>query len=141
MKEIVDRILQDEVVDIVGEDKRYHVSVRKKENNFLFAFAREANFDRDYSRQSLYLKEIKELGEKLITLHDELKNRKEFKVGEPCFFVRPDGQIYKTRFNDEDSGHIARVVFGNVFKTSEEAEAHKDEVMAKYQALRDEGVI
>lgn len=141
MKEIVDRILQDEVVDIVGEDKRYHVSVQKKGNNFLFAFSRKANFDRGYSRQSLYLEEIKELGEKLIALYAELENRKKFKDGDCIYYVDDEGDLCHFIFNTGNVYHKTMIVTGNAFKDPEKAGEHKDEIRDMYQRLEDQGII
>lgn len=55
--------------------------------------------------------------------------------------MKPDGTIYETYFDIHDSGFLARVAFGNCFKLRRDAEVHKDEIMAKYQDLRDQGLI
>ena len=135
MKEKVDRILDGEAVDIGGVD--YYLSVQKDDDAYRVGFSQPDLV----CGQRLSLKMIKEAGNRLIELADELEERKKFKHGDDVYVVRADGNVFCLRFDDTDSGHLARVAMGVAFKSREEAFRNRDAVLAKYQALRDEGLI
>ena len=139
MKEIVDRILNGEDVDIAGDRADYFLTVSQFGENYKIGFTYPDNMKSFHS--SISLKSIREAGNKLIALADELKSRKKFKSGDICFFVCPDGSIYDSYISTNDGGHLARIAFGNCFKSREEAEKNKDAVLAKYQDLRDRGLV
>lgn len=57
------------------------------------------------------------------------------------YIVTPSGGIAESYFDSTSAAHLADVAFGNIFRKRKEAEANKDAVLAKYKALRDEGLI
>ena len=143
MKDKVDRILNGEAVDIAGDGADYYLSVSKNSENYKIGFTCPDNIKRFYSPISL--KSIKDAGERLIALADELaeelESRKKFKTNERIYYVRTNGEIHSVTFSESYSLHLSLLAMGNAFKTHEEAEAHKDEVLAKYQELRDKGLV
>mgnify|MGYP005758501719 CR=1 FL=1 len=84
---------------------------------------------------------MRELAGQLTELAEELESRKKFKTNERIYYVRKNGEIYSVIFSASYSLHLSLLAMGNAFKTYEEAEAHKDEVLAKYQELRDKGLV
>ena len=139
MKEKVDRILNGEVVDIAKDDGDYYLNVLKDDNRYKIGFM-SSLYNKEYG-SCLTVEMIKEAGNLLIKLADELESRKKFKSGDICFFVCPDGSIYDSFISTNDGGHLARIAIGNCFKSRVEAEANKNAVLAKYQDLRDRGLI
>lgn len=139
MKEKVDRILDGEAVDIAGDDADYYLSVLKDNDKYKVCFLSQ-DFVQHVS-QLLSLKTLKEAGNYLIELANELEERTKFKAGDKVFIVRVDGGIFSLTFDDTDSGQLARVAMGVAFKSQEEALRNRDAVLAKYQALRDEGLV
>lgn len=137
MKEIADRILNGEAVNLAG--LIYNLSVLRGGKHYYVGFCSPEGIDK--RSQLLSTKDMKKAGNLLITLADELESRKRFKDGDKCFFVRPNGSIYDSHFSSDDCGHIARVAFGNCFKSRAEAIVHKDEILAKYQDLIDRGLV
>ena len=79
--------------------------------------------------------------EELTELAEELESRRKFKAGDSVYYIRQDEEIHHIVFSLNNAYHYGLVMSGNAFKTLEEAEAHKDEVLAKYQELRDRGLI
>lgn len=119
MKEKVDRILNGETVDIAGDGADYYLSVLQDNDKYKIGFV-NPNYVID-SYQRLGTKQMKEAGNLLIELANELDSRKKFVDGDKCISICPDGNMYESYFNSNDSGYVARVAFGNVFKTWEEA--------------------
>lgn len=139
MKEKVDRILNGEAVDIAENGATFYLSVSKYDDKYKVGFV-SPNYVEEYFT-CLNTKTMRDAGKLLIALADELDSRKKFADGDKCVSICPDGSMYESYFNNNDSGYVARVAFGNVFKTWEEARANKDAVMAKYQDLRDRGMV
>ena len=90
---------------------------------------------------SISLKSIREAGKLLIALADELESRRKFKAGDSVYYIRQDEEIRHIVFSLNNAYHYGLVMSGNAFKTKSEAEAHKDEVLAKYQDLIDRELI
>lgn len=139
MKEIVNRLLNGDVVNIAGNRAVYYLSVLKSEDLYKVGFLSPEQVEDCHMR--LNTKLMREAGDRLVKLADELDSRKKFADGDKCVSICPDGSMYESYFNNNDSGYVARVAFGNVFKTWEEARANKDAVLAKYQELRDRGLV
>ena len=139
MKEIVDRILNGEAVDIAKDGGDYYLNVLKDGNKYKIGFM-SSLYNKEYGSR-LTVEMIKEAGNKLIELADELESRKRFKEGDKLCFIRPDGEIRKIIFFPNDAYHCGLLMSGNAFKTIEEAEANKDAILAKYQDLRDRGLV
>lgn len=139
MKEIVDRILNGEDVDIAGDRADYFLAVSRHGENYKIGFTYPENMKSFHS--SISLKSMREAGKLLIALADELESRKKFKTNERIYYVRANGEIFYLNFSDSYSLHLSLLAMGNAFKTHEEAEAHIDEIIAKYQDLRDRGLV
>lgn len=139
MKEIADRILNGEAVDIAENGATFYLSVSKYDDKYKVGFV-SPNYVEEYFT-CLNTKTMRDAGNKLIELADELVSRKRFKEGDKLCFIRPDGKIRKIIFFPNDAYHCGLLMSGNAFKTEAEAEAHKDDVLAKYQDLRDRGLI
>lgn len=139
MKEIVDRILNGEAVDIAGDDANYYLSVAKHNDKYKVGFVNPYYVIDHY--QHLDTKELKEAGNLLLELADELESRKRFKDGDDLFFVNPKGIVIYLSFNGESATHLGLVMSGNAFKTKTEAEENRGEIMKKYQELRDRGLV
>lgn len=138
MKEIVDRILNGEAVEIARLDADYCLNVVQDKEKYRVIFGPN-NIGEYYLR--LDAKTIKEVGELLSALADELESRKKFKTNERIYYVRTNGEIHSVTFSESYSLHLSLLAMGNAFKTHEEADAHIDEIMAKYQDLRDRGLV
>lgn len=139
MKEIVDRILNGEDVDIAGDRADYFLTVSQFGENYKIGFTYPDNMKSFHS--SISLKSIREAGNKLIALADELRSRKKFRDDERIYYVQTDGNVSYFNLFIKTTFHLSLIVMGNAFKTEAEAEAHKDEVLAKYQELRDKGLV
>lgn len=141
MREIVDKLLAGETVDI-GKDSKYYLSLKKEKDfdGYKIGFVKPDSIDR-LGFYYVTTKNIKEAGNKLIALADEMESRKRFKEGDILCFIRPDGEIRKIIFFPNDAYHCGLLMSGNAFKTEAEAEAHKDDVLAKFQDLRDQGLV
>lgn len=139
MKEIVDRILNGDMVNIARDDANYYLTVAKYNDKYKVGFVNPYYVIDHY--QHLDTKELKEAGNLLIELADELESRKKFKSGDICFFVCPDGSIFDSFISTNDGGFLARIAIGNCFKSRAEAEANKHAILAKYQELRDKGLV
>ena len=61
------------------------------------------------------------------------KKRWKPKDGEEYFYVDEDGNIGSFIFDMICISDTAMLYMGNCFRTSEDAEAHKDEIMAKFK--------
>ena len=72
---------------------------------------------------------------------EELESRRKFKAGDSVYYIRQNEEIRHIVFSLNNAYHYGLVMSGNAFKTKSEAEAHKDEVLAKYQELRDKGLV
>lgn len=141
MKELVDRILAGDVVDITGTNATYYLSVVEgKVSGFKVGFVVPSGLD---EQGSCYMStgEMRDAGKRLVSLADELDSRMKFVDRCPVYIVIPSGGIIETFFDKTSAAHLADVAFGNIFKTRKEAEANKDAVLAKYKALEDEGLI
>ena len=140
MKEIVDGILNGETVDIVGK-AQFCLSVKafRAINAFHVGFSMPSAID-EHS-QVLDVNDIKKAGKALIDLAEALESRKKFKDGDDLFFVTPKGVVLYFSFDSKSATHLGFVMSGNAFKTRAEAEAHKEEILAKYQELRDKGLV
>lgn len=139
MQEKVDRILNGEVVDIAKDDGDYFLNVLKDDNRYKIGFM-SSLYNKEYG-SCLTVEMIKEAGELLSALADELESRKRFKDGDEYFVVCPSGEIYNLIFSQKYAAHFALLAMGNAFKTKTEAEANKDAILAKYQDLRDRGLV
>lgn len=135
MKEIVDRILNGEAVDIAGDFDEFYISVLKDGCRYKVAFCSPDEINEDC--QELSEIDIKEAGKYLIALADELESRKKFRTNEDVYYIRANGEICPFTFFESNSFHLSLLATGNAFKTIEEAEANKDAILAKYQDLRD----
>lgn len=138
MKEIVDRILNGEAVDIAGDGAEYYLSVSKYEDKYNVGFV-SPDYVEEYFT-CLDTETMKEAGSRLIKLAEELESRKKFRVGDRFFFIDETGVIRDVRFGGATFDY-AVLLAGNAFKTREEAEAHKDEIMTKYQDLSNRGLV
>ena len=96
MKEKVDRILNGEAVDI-AEDTNFSLAVEKDGGTYILTFGNPENPNEDY--QEMDLRDIREAGELLIALHDELKERKKLK---PCPFCGGKAELvhHECKIND-----------------------------------------
>ena len=139
MKEIVDRILNGEAVDIAGDGADYYLSVAKHYDKYKIGFVNPNYVIDNYQR--LETKQMKDAGNLLIELADELESRKKFKDGDDLFFVDPKGVVIYLSFDGGSATHLGLVMSGNAFKTRAEAEENKDAVLAKYQELRDKRLV
>ena len=139
MKDKVDRILNGETVDITGDGADYYLSVLQDNDKYKIGFV-NPNYVID-SYQRLGTKQMKEAGNLLIELANELESRRKFKAGDSVYYIRQDEEIRHIVFSLNNAYHYGLVMSGNAFKTKSEAEAHKDEVLAKYQELRDKGLV
>ena len=137
MKEIVDRILNGEAVNLAG--LIYNLSVLRGGKHYYVGFCSPEGIGK--RSQILSTKDMKKAGNLLIALADELESRKKFKTNERIYYVRTNGEIHSVTFSESYSPHLSLLAMGNAFKTHEEAEAHIDEIMAKYQDLRDRGLV
>lgn len=57
------------------------------------------------------------------------------KDGDDYYFVYPDGSIYCCHFCYKGPVDLAMLYMGNCFRTKADAEAHKDEIMAKFREV------
>lgn len=139
MEEKANRILNGEAVDIAEDGANYYLSVSKYDDKYKVGFV-SPNYVAEYFT-CLNTEMMRDAGTRLIALADELESRKKFKNGDICFFVCPNGSIYDSYISTNDGGHLARIAFGNCFKSREEAEKNKGAVLSKYQWLRDKGLV
>ena len=141
MKEIVDKLLAGKTVDI-GKDSKYYLSLKKEKDfdGYKIGFVKPDSIDR-LGFYYVTTKNIKEAGNKLIALADELESRKKFRTNEDVYYIRANGEICPFTFFESNSFHLSLLATGNAFKTIEEAEANKDAILAKYQELKDRGLI
>lgn len=139
MKDKVDKLLNGEAVDIAGDVDEFYISVLKGGCRYKVAFCSPDEINEDC--QELSEIDIKEAGKYLIALADELESRKKFRTNEDVYYIRANGEIFPFIFVGSNSFHLSLLAIGNAFKTREEAEAHKDDVLAKFQYLRDQGLV
>nr|DAH64381.1 MAG TPA: hypothetical protein [Caudoviricetes sp.] len=139
MKEIVDRILNGEAVDIAGAKADYFLTVSKNGENYKIGFTYPENMKSFHS--CVGLKSIREAGKLLIALADELESRKKFSEGYEFYYIDADGTILRGFFKSNNAVYYSLVMFGNAFKTEVEAKANRKEIMAKFQELRDRGLV
>lgn len=142
MKEKVDRILNGEAVDIAENGASYYLSVvtNSYKDEYKIAFIDPDKLD-FVSSDYISIGAMRNAGKRLVALADELENRKRFNRGDHYFTVRPNGTVTDFIFSPSESGDMCRLYMGNAFKTKEEAEERKDEIVAKYQDLRDKGLV
>ena len=139
MKEIVDRILSGEDVDIAGDRADYFLTISQHGENYKIGFTYPENMKSFHS--SISLKSIREAGKLLIALADELESRKKFSEGDEFYYIDADGTILRGFFKSNNAVYYSLVMFGNAFKTEVEAKANRKEIMAKFQELRDKGLV
>lgn len=139
MKEIVDRILNGEVVDIAKDDGDYYLNVLKDDNRYKIGFM-SSLYNKEYG-SCLTVEMIKEAGKLLIALADELESRKKFSEGDEFYYIDADGTILRGFFKSNNAVYYSLVMFGNAFKTEVEAKANRKEIMAKFQEARDKGLL
>ena len=140
MKEMVDKILNGETVDIADKGS-FYLSVRKYRDRNAFQVGLSTPSAIEERSQVLDVGNIRKAGTALIDLAYELESRAKFKNGDKCFSVKTDGRILDWSFDENDSGFLARLYMGNAFKTRAEAEEHKEEIMAKFKELKDKGLV
>lgn len=139
MKEKVDRIYRGDIEELTGEGFVFSIL---KEGDYIDIIPESKEVATSYStRQKLTPKDMREFARQLTELAEELESRKKFKTNERIYYVRANGEIYSVIFSKSYSLHLSLLAMGNAFKTHEEAEAHIDEIMAKYQDLRDRGLV
>lgn len=139
MKEMVNRILNGEDVDIAGDRADYFLTVSQYGENYKIGFTYPDNMKSFHS--SISLKSMREAGNLLIDLAEELESRTKFRDGDYLYFVRPNKDIFYVVFSTSSSFDLSLLAMGNAFKSREEAEAHKEEILAKYQELKDKGLV
>lgn len=139
MKEIVDRILNGEDVDIAGDRADYFLAVSRHGENYKIGFTYPENMKSFHS--SISLKSMREAGKLLIALADELESQKKFNEGDEFYYIDADGTILRGFFKSNNAVYYSLVMFGNAFKTEVEAKANRKEIMAKFQELRDKGLV
>lgn len=140
MKELVDRILNGEVVDVSGADSAYYLSVLKERSRFKIGFVAPSDLG-DHASYCVDTRSMRDAGKRLVILADELDRRMKFVDRCNVFIVTPSGDIAESYFDKTSAAHLADVAFGNIFRRRKEAEANKAAVLAKYKALEDEGLI
>ncbi len=59
------------------------------------------------------------------------------KNGDTCYYVHRKGSIGSFRFANDDEFVVAMFYMGNCFRTMTEAEAHMDEILAKFREIMD----
>ena len=141
MKELVDRILNGDAVDITGTNATYYLSVaERKVSGFKVGFVAPSGLD---GQGTCYMttRIMRDAGKRLVSLADELDRRTKFVDRCKVFIITPSGGIAEAYFDKTSAAHLADVAFGNIFRKRKEAEANKDAVLAKYKALEDEGLI
>lgn len=140
MKELVDRILNGDAVDVSSDYPAYYLSVLKEPSGFKIGFVAPSDLG-DQVSYCVDTRVMRDAGKRLVSLADELDRRMKFVDRCKVFIVTPSGGIAEAYFDKTSSAHLADVAFGNMFKTRKEAEANKATVLAKYKALEDEGLI
>ena len=140
MKEMVDRLLDGKAVELTRENASFYLSVLKREEGYKIRLVFPEKLEtHGYSYFTPRI--MKEAGNLLIELAEELESRTKFKDEDDLFFVTPEGVVLYFSFDSKSASHLGLVMSGNAFKTRAEAEEHKEEVMAKYQELRDKGLV
>lgn len=140
MKELVNRILAGDVVDVLSDKSAYCLNVLKERSGFRVGFVAPSVL----AGQGVYCVDtriMRDAGKRLVSLADELDSRIKFADHCKAYIVTPSGDIAETYFDSTSAAHLADVAFGNIFRKRKEAEANKDAVLAKYKALKDEGLI
>ena len=115
MKEMVDRILKGEDVDIAGDRADYFLTISQHGENYKIGFTYPENMKSFHS--SISLKSIREAGKLLIALADELESRRKFKAGDSVYYIRQDEEIRHIVFSLNNAYHYGLVMSGNAFKT------------------------
>lgn len=131
MKKCVDKILDGETAVKIcgfGSGQGLFISCSQAKDHF------SINLDNTCHYTSLYIDNIKHLGEKLIEFVEEIEGRK-FKDNDTYFYIDTCGKVCPTTLVVGASTDMARLYMGNAFKTRTEAEAHKDEIMSKYKKV------
>lgn len=80
--------------------------------------------------------EIRETAKTLNQIADEIESASKFSDGDQYFFVNPLGDIDMDTFESCYFDTCLAMLSDNIFKTREEAKAHKDEIMAKFEEAR-----
>lgn len=140
MKQLVDRILNGDAVDVSNDNPVYYLSVLKEPSGFKIGFVAPSDLG-DQDSYCVDTRIMRDAGKRLVSLADELDRRVKFVDRCPVFIVTPSGDIAESYFNKTSAAHLADVAFGNIFRRRKEAEANKAAVLAKYKALEDEGLI
>lgn len=130
MKEKVDCIMSGGIAVFYGKGDNFYFRINKKDKGFFI----------DLSCDWLSLSDIRSIGEHLLRLAHEIENRKKFTLGMRYYYVRTDGVVEDTLFENSLTDR-AFILSGNAFLTKEEAEANKDKIIGKYQELLDNGIL
>lgn len=139
MKEIADRILNGETVNIAG-DHRYVLSVSKSKDWYRVGLVEPENLEDGSILMSP--ETMRDAGKRLFALADALERQKKFKNDERIYYVQTDGNIgCFDHFVKTNSFHLSLIVMGNAFKTKAEAYDNIPAVLTKYQELRDKGLV
>lgn len=138
MKDKVDKILNGETVDIAG-DHRYVLSVSKSKDWYKVGCVKPENLEGGSTLMSI--ETMRDAGNRLLALADALERQKKFRDGDNLYAVTPIGGVFWASFNSGFAEHLGFVMSGNAFKTKEEACDNIPAVMAKYQDLRDRGLV
>lgn len=135
MKEMVDQILSGEAVDIAGDGASYYLSVLLDGNKYKVGLTNPENIEDCFMR--LNAKTMKEAGNLLIALADELESRTKFKLGDTCFFVEwNSGRVCPAEF-DFSTTCFALLMSGNLFASRQEADKARNTVMEAYREARE----
>lgn len=98
----------------------YHVSITSSDG--------EARF--------ISLEELKDFSNELLRAIEKIENKDKFSIGESYFFVHPAGDIRRVTRETTFTGFFQDnllMAMDNIFKTEKEAEAHKEEMLAKFE--------
>lgn len=138
MKKIAERIFNGETVNI-AEDTRYVLSVSKIKDQYRVGCVEPENLEDGSTLMSF--ETMRDAGKRLFALADALERQGKFKDGDDLFFVLPVGGVFWTFFNSKNAEHLGLVMSGNAFKTRQEARDNIPTVLAKYQSLKDKGLV
>lgn len=139
MKEIVDRILNGDIEELTGEGFVFSIL---KDGDYIDIIPEAKEVVTSYSiRQKLTPKDMREFARQLTELAEELESRKKFSEGDEFYYIDADETILRGFFKLNNAVYYSLVMSGNAFKTEVEAKANRKEIMAKFQDLRDRGLV
>ena len=140
MKELTEKILCGDTVDIARKSNNYCLSVMKDGAEYKVGFISPARFNtaRGSHPGYAYLNrdDMRNVANLLIKLADELDKRTVFANGETVYFIWPDGEVGHLPFS-KSPYFLAMIAMGNLFKSHESAVANKEEVLAKFKKIED----